>query len=260
MTTQQEIIQLLKAELVSSQFKNSAYSMRALAKKLKTSPSAVSEILNGRRPITKQTGARILSALSLPTEKVNQLLEKLPTRYTKKIKSNLAGQHTTFSEVDSAQFDLISNWYYFGILSLAETKTFKDDPAWIARRLNIKVSEAKKALQTLLSFELLKKTNLGVRPTGKQFKTTTDISDASIRKHHLQNLDILRGSLESDPVDSRDFSTMTVTFDPAQMQKAKELIKDFRRNFSKEVEKTKKKEVYRLSVQFIPLSQEVLRD
>lgn len=253
MTTQQEIIQLIRAELFKLQLKNSSYSMRAFAKKLKSSPSVISEILNNRRPITKKAGARILQGLSLSEEKRNQLLANLTSRNFKaKTNSGLP----TFSKIDS--FNLISNWYYFGILSLAETKNFKSDPAWIAKRLNIKVSDTKKAIETLLHLELLKKNKAGhLQPTGNQFETSTDVRDTSIQKFHMENLEISRHSLKNHPIEIRDFSAMTVTFDPSQMQKAKTLIRKFRHQFSKEVEKTKKNEVYRLSIQFVPLSQEI---
>lgn len=259
MNPQQEVIILLRKELIDSQFRNSAYSMRALARKLKTSPSVVSEILNGRRPITKKTGAKILNALCIPESKAEQILAELPQRNMKtKTKVLLRKPKSNFTELDMTQFDMIANWYYFAILSLAETNEFKSDISWIAKRLGIKALEAKKAIETLIKFELLKKNKAGeLQPTGKQFRTASDVNSLSMRRNHLQHLDLLRDSLEKDPSEVRDFSSITLTFDPTQMQKAKEMIKDFRRVFCEEVEQTAKQEVYRLSIQFVPLSKEI---
>lgn len=256
MDSQQEIVQLLKEELAKSQLKNSAYSLRALAKKLKSSPSTLSEILNGRRPITKGTAEKLLVGLCLPEDQSMRLLSGLPIRYTKKAMQRYNYRKVKeYVEVDMKQFDAIANWYYFGILSLAETTTFKSDPAWIASRFGIKVADAKKAIQTLVALKLLRQTKSGkLSVTGQQFVTSGDISDVSIRRSHFQNLDVLKLSLENDPVKDRDFSHATMTFDPSEMAMAKNLIKEFRRGFTHEIEKTKKKEVYRLSVQFVSLS------
>lgn len=256
MDSQQEIVQLLKEELAKSQLKNSAYSLRALAKKLKSSPSTLSEILNGRRPITKGTAEKLLEGLCVSIDQSAKLLANLPIRHTKKemLRRNYR-KVKEYVEVDMKQFDAIANWYYFAILSLAETTSFKSDPAWIANRLGIKASDAKKAVQTLVALKLLRQTKSGkLMITGQQFVTSADISDVSIRRSHFQNIDLLKSSLENDPVSERDFSHATMTFDPSEMAMAKTLIKEFRRGFTHEIEKTKKKEVYRLSVQFVPLS------
>lgn len=259
MNPQHEIIEILKARLAKSRSKNSTYSMRALAQKVNISPSAMSEILNGRRPITKNTGDKLLVGLQYPPDKKNEIISFLPKRYTKSAINSITWPIYTSTElVDMSQFNLIANWSYFAILSLSETKLFKSDPKWISKRLNIKIKETKKAIDTLVSLNLLKRGPTGqLKPTGKQYTTTTDISHQAIKKHHLQHLDILKNSLLRDPVHIRDFLTMTLTFDPAEMAKAKKMIDEFQEKFTKKMERTAKKEVYRLSVQFVPLSQEI---
>jgi uncharacterized protein (TIGR02147 family) len=196
--------------------------------------------------------------LHIPENEMNYISSQLPNRYTKNVLKNIPWSiYSSFEQVDMSQFDLIADWYYFGILTLAETKLFKSDPKWIAKRLNIKLAEAHKAIDTLIKLDLLKLNSSGqLKPTGKHYTTSTDISNAAIRKHHLQNLDILRNSIVHDPVELRDLLTMTMTFDPAQMSVAKKMIDEFQKKFTKKMEKTPKKEVYRLSIQFIPLSQE----
>jgi uncharacterized protein (TIGR02147 family) len=257
MDPQQEVVRLLQEELSRLQMRNSSYSLRALAKRVGASPSVLSEILNGRRPVTRRTGEHLLAGLMVPAAKRQLLLSKLPNRNVKGsvAKRTKATDDMAWTLLEANQFDAVSNWYYFAILSLAETSGFKSDTTWIANRLGIKVTDAKRAVATLLRLELLKNTKDGsLKPTGLQFRTTDQISNSAVRKNHFQQLEVLRRSLENDQIEERDFSSVTLTFDPAHMTQAKEMIRNFRRQFAADNEKTRKQEVYRLSIQFVPLT------
>ena len=87
-------------------------------------------------------------------------------------------------------FRFVSDWWYFAILSLAETDDFDAAPWAIARRLGISREQDQEATETLLRLGILQKSPHGVtRPSGKQFRTTFDISDTYIKKHHAQGLE-----------------------------------------------------------------------
>lgn len=249
--SQLQIVNLLKKELLNAQVKNPQYSIRSFSKKLKTNPSAISEILSGKRSLSLKNGQKFLDCLSVDPLQKKQLLEALVTK-----KRQTSDQ--SFSLLDeSIEFDVIANWYYFAILSLTETKGFKNDTKWIAQRLRIKQTQAQKALDHLVKLGLLVQLKNGkIKATGAQFRTTTDIPSTAIRKNHFDHLELLKRSLEEDDLSARDFSAITLTLDPHKMDLAKNLIKDFRRNFMAQMEtKGQKIEVYRLSIQLIPLSQ-----
>jgi transcriptional regulator with XRE-family HTH domain len=254
--SQREIISLLRAELVQAQMKNSSFSLRGLARKLKSNPSTLSEILNGKRPITKRTGKKLLEALCVNPAKANQIVSKLPNRHLNG--KDVGSQTDTYTQISADHFDVIANWYYYGILSLVETKGFKSDYKWIAQKLGLNLQKTKRSVKKLVELGMLQQTKSGkIRSTRKKFKTSSDILDLSIQKNHMQNLEIQENSLVNDPVELRDFSSITFTFNPKKMKKAKEMIRDFRRQFSEEMENKNNTEVYRLSVQLIPLSKEI---
>ena len=56
---------------------------------------------------------------------------------------------TQYVQLTLDHFSVISEWYHFAILSLAETQDFKSYPAWIAGRLGISQKDAKAAVLTL---------------------------------------------------------------------------------------------------------------
>lgn len=238
---QNEIIKRLSNEYTKARAKNPSYSLRAFSSRLGIQVSALSEILNGKRVISKKMGLRILLGLGLsPIESENILSDS-----NKDEESNLSLDY----------FKAISNWYYFAILSLAEIPNFEANPAWVARRLNISNREAKEAIERLIKLEMLvEKEDGSYGASGVQYKTPTDILNTSLKNHTVQTLELATDSVINDPVEERDFSTITMAIDPENLGEAKNMIKSFRKRLSKKLESGNKKEVYKLAIQLFPLS------
>ncbi len=238
---QNEIIEKLTNEFANAKAKNPSYSLRAFSSRIGIQASALSEILNGKRIISKKMGQRILSGLGInPLE-----FENILSGTGEGIEANLSLDY----------FKAISDWYYFAILSLAEVPNFKADPVWISTRLNISKRDAKTALERLVKLEMLiVKEDGSYEASGIQYKTPTDILNVSLKNHTIQALELASDSIVNDPVEERDFSTITMAIDPSQIDVAKKMIKSFRRRLSKRLETGDKKEVYKLAIQLFPLS------
>lgn len=237
---QNEIIERLSNEYTKARAKNPSYSLRAFSNRLGIQVSALSEILNGKRVISKKMGKRILLGLGLcPIES-----EKILTGSRVDEESNLSLDY----------FKAVSDWYYFAILSLAEISDFKADPEWISKRLNISKREAKSALDRLIKLEMLIEEDGVFKASGIQYKTPTDIANISLKNHTIQTLELATNSVVNEPVEKRDFSTVTMAIDPSNIDEAKRMIKSFRKRLSKKLESGNKKEVYKLAIQLFPLS------
>jgi len=250
MVQAEKIKLILVEEYIKSQARNPSYSMRAFSKKIGISQSAISEILADKRPITKKAAIKILEGLSIDPIKVSSLFE-----------SNDSGNVQKFKSLDLDTFYMISEWHYFAILSLAETKDFESSPKWIASRLGISLKTAKEAIERLLRFDLLiEDPNGNLKSTGEQFEAVSELLRPALKKANRQNLELASLALDEIPVENRDFTAMTLCFDPARINDAKKLIKNFRRNFSRVMESGHKKEVYKLCLQLFPLSKEVNRE
>jgi hypothetical protein len=240
MTSEQgSILKILQEELAKARARNPRYSIRAFSSKL---------------PITKRTGEKILHGLAADPKTKATLLQGLKYRENNRptlpvIKAGV------YSQIDMDQFHLICEWYYFGILSLATTDNFQDDPAWISKTLGIQKREAKSALQRMERIGFLARNKDGrLVPTGKQFKTSNGTPNAYLRKHHFEGLDLARRSMEEDAFESCDFSSITMGIDPQKLPEAKKLITHFRKSLCAFLESDPKKEVYRMSIQLFPLS------
>lgn len=227
--------------------KNPAYSLRSFARRLQIGPSALSEMLNGKRLITEKSALKILERLNLSPEESNKLMKRLA--------KGRKAPAREYVQVEMDQYHLIADWFYFGILSLAETEDFKDSPEWIANRLNIGIPQARRALAVLERMKLLKRDNKNrLVHSGAAFRTSSQIPHLGLRKSHFDNLELAKVSLEKDDVTVRDFSSVTMAIDPDLLSEAKELIRDFRRKLSEFLESGKKQEVYKLNIQLFPLS------
>lgn len=231
----------LHIELLKKQEKNPSYSLRAFAKFLGVNPTTLSLFLNGKRNISSNTLQKIVEKLQIDEGTQQSLC----------IEEN---NKNNYEELNFELLSTISDWFYFAILSLAETDGFKGDPRWIAKRLNISLEQAKTAFNRLIKYQLLVVDGEKIRPSGKQLATTDQIMNMAVRRNHLQALDLARNSIENVDVEKRNFSAMTIATTPEKLEEAADKIRKFRRKITKFLESGEKKEVYRLSIQLFPLS------
>ncbi|OFZ19097.1 MAG: hypothetical protein A2X94_10125 [Bdellovibrionales bacterium GWB1_55_8] len=257
MTAQHSIQKVLNEELVNLKLKNPSYSLRAFARKLGITPSALSEVLNGKRNISGKLAERLADRLMLDPEKKQNLLMTFSQEKRRQAAASVHGSSTQRASIQLGMdhFKTVSDWYHFAILSLAETKTFRSDPAWIAKRLGLSKSVVTAAIERLLRLEMLNQDESGqLRPTGVGYTTSDEIANVSLRKSHAQNLELARASLEHDEVTLRDFTAITVSIDPAKIPEAKKMIRKFRDDLATFLESDEKSEVYKFCMQLIPLT------
>ncbi|MGZ3693220.1 MAG: TIGR02147 family protein [Bdellovibrionota bacterium] len=246
--SQYEIRQLLFKELERVRLLNQSFSLRAFARKLKLAPSALSEMISGKRAISPKVAARLADQLGWAPDVRDRALQTAG-----KGRRYQAPRETTQLDID--QFQAISEWYHFAILSLAETKDFKSDAAWIAQRFGISEKECNEALDRLVRLNLLAIDGAGnFTLTHARYTTTDDISNIALRKSHAKNLELAKASLDSDPVERRDFTAITMAADPRKLQEAKRMVREFREELSAFLEDGEKTEVFKFCMQLFPLT------
>jgi uncharacterized protein (TIGR02147 family) len=254
---QAQTLKILTEELARIRMKNPGYSLRAFARRLKLPVSALSGILSGNLPITRKNGEKILENLHVAPPMAEKILQGLrlrsdsPSPYT----SRVLKSQRRYSLLDMDHFQTISEWQYFAVLSLATTKGWKSEPAWIASRLGIQIRQAKEVLIRLERLDLLARDDSGrLMPTGKQYRTSSGVPNTFLRRHHVQGLDLARRAMEEDEFDACDFSSMTMAIDPRKLPEAKHRITEFRRSLCQFLEADERTEVYRICLQLFPLS------
>jgi hypothetical protein len=247
--------QRLQRELASLRERHPSYSLRAFAKRLAISPTALSAIIAGKRPVTLETARRVIAGLELSAAEAGELLREFHLRIEKGGAGD-AGQgdgKPSYRLLAMDSYRLISDWFHAAIISLSETVGFRRDPRWIGRRLGIPPLVASRALDRLVRLGILAPEH--GEPAGPIHTTTTDdVPNRAVRSGHRQNLDLARAALDRLGVEQRDFTALTLAVDPSTLPAAKLLIRRFLDDMACLMEVAPKTEVYKLCVQLFPLS------
>jgi len=258
----------LRDELAKRIDKNPRYSLRAFAALLGILPGALSLILSGKRTISTKVIDRIFASLELNPSQQKRFLESVLDekkekgfkRISPKINQKIGDTKQTRAtqaahSLGMDEFRVIADWYHYAILELTHSPAFEGKPKWIAKVLRISEVEAKLALERLLRLSLLENNN------GKYLKTnlkidTKDKSKTTLfhRKRQKQVLEKSIESLEHDPIEIRNHSSLTLCIDPKKIPKAKEKIQDFMWELSECLIDGHQTEAYELSVSLFPLS------
>jgi uncharacterized protein (TIGR02147 family) len=242
---------LLNESYLERKAKNPSFSIRAFSQRLGINHSAVSEIMNGKRKVGPKLGVRIANALMADSDLMKKLFMRESTRDERKPEIKSA----TLLKAD--QYRLISDWHHFAILSLLDTDSCKHDVAWIAKRLGLNKKEAAAAIQRMIRLGLIRLSGKKLSLTGQSFTSPDGTIDAAVRRTHFQYLEMAHRSLDTDPIEKRDFTAITMAIDPKKLPEARKRIRAFRDELCAFLESDEKKEVYELCFQLFPLSKEV---
>jgi uncharacterized protein (TIGR02147 family) len=250
----------IRSHFAQLQRKNPAFSLRAFALKLDISPSALSEIMAGKRKISKKMAVKLLDRMYLDpkeSEEIKQLFDgkaNAQAEETDKSVLNKYKKNINFLKLSSDQFNVISEWQHFALLSLMETKDFQSDVEWIAQRLSISVPEVQKTLQRLIDLNLVTKKYNRYMPTNESLITSDDVANQAVRKSHYEDLKFAEKVLDHCPVELRDFTAVTVAADKNKIAEAKQMIREFQDRLTQFLEDGEKSEVYKLTFYMYPLS------
>lgn len=236
---------LLLNELDARRKRSSLYSLRAFARDLGVGVGSLSEVLSGKRDLSKTNLLKVLQNLNFTKEQVEYLLKK-----DNKVATPIEEHQLLLED----QFKLIADWYYLAILNLAKIKNNKASPVWIAERLGIENYLVIEALERLQRLGLLKIEKNKLIRTSKPLTTSAELPSTAIRKHHTQNLALAEKSLQNDPVHLREFASVTMPVNLKNLPKVKALLLKTRKKAADLLEDSNTTEVYTLSFQLFPLT------
>ncbi|MCK5073644.1 MAG: TIGR02147 family protein [Bacteriovoracaceae bacterium] len=249
--------QILNNVLKDRRKKNPSYSLRSFARSLDTSPTTLSSILSGKRPLTMEKGIEWTALLKLDQKSKKEFLEAIskdsyyrlnPTeRENRKLEEKL-----DYYQLKLDSFKMISNWYHLGILNLTMLDHFQHDEKWIANELGISTKECEEAIKRLLRLGLLEYRENKYTRTHKSIETPTDIPSQAIRNFHRENIERAMQSLEVFPVEERDITSIMMPIDKSKLAEAKLKIKNFRRSLSSFLKSEDGDQVYSLNIQLFP--------
>ncbi len=209
----------------------------------------MSEILNGKRRISKKMGLKIIQKLNIDEERQKNLIDKIDSA-------------NSYELLELQDFKILSTWEHFAVLNLLKLRDFIFDSSWMARRLGISKDRVERVLARLFSSGLLKKKNEDEveRVSNHNLRTPTGIKNQALQNYTRQSFERGIDSLTETEVSLRDFSTLTLTMNKKDLPKAKKIIEEFRFKFDKEIERVPGDEVYKLVIGLYPLTKEITNE
>lgn len=216
----------LSAELVRRMRSNPNYSMRSFARSLGLSAGELSEVLRGKRKLSLRSAERISNALGLSAAE-KEHLQKLVVKDGGNSVVPRLKPSSTMTELSLDIFAVVSDWYCFAILNLAETEDFRWDESYIARRLGIAVPEARLALQRLVNVGLIEPVRGKFRIVKGAVMAPEGIPSEAIRAYHRQILSKAAQALDTQSLDEREIAGVSFAVNPKLVPQLKRELSGF---------------------------------
>lgn len=259
----------LRAELSERIARNSAYSLRALARQIDCAASTLSEILKGTKGLSESKAFSVAQKLGLPAAEAEYFtllvshdraqtpdardfcLQKMRALHPQNVAKDLG--------VDA--FKLIADWYHLAVLELANLSEFTLTAESAAERLTISPLEARTALDRLERLELVHKNADGsyARAEGRNLVTSAE-QNAALRRYHEQMLAKAAASLAAETPAQRFVGSETFAMDSALLPEAEKLAEKFFTDLVELARRSKRRDrVYHLGVQLFGLTRSLPR-
>jgi uncharacterized protein (TIGR02147 family) len=244
----------LQAELGRRCAGNPQYSLRAFAKYLASDHATLSQLLRGRRPLTKRTIVKLGTRLGLDRPAIDRYAAHEACWESK------AATAAGYSEVQKLAADtasVITDWHHYAILELTRLHNFKPDSRWIARVLDITTDEVNLALSRLIRLGLLEMADRGrwIDRSGDPTTSLAEFSRVAVERLWVQVRLLLLSALETAPAGRCAHSSTTLAVCTDRLPIVLERIARFRRDLITLLEADPvRDDVYQLEITFFPVT------
>lgn len=250
---------------LGEKFKSNPHlSLRAVAKRSGLSHPMLSQVLGGRRNLTRESASKLIEFLDFTEEQKEHFLAMVEYSTTKSqaYREILLRKLTELAPRNEALilnndiFQIVKDWYHSPILELSRITGLELTPKSIAQSLRLPELVAKSALDRLLKLGLLKRVNGKLVKAASTILSTHEVPSASVREHHRQMIAKASEALEAQDISRRSITDMTIAISKDQVALAKAEIERFKGELSLKLNRTKSRTaVYQLNIQFFELTE-----
>jgi uncharacterized protein (TIGR02147 family) len=246
----------LVQELAKRTRRNPAYSLRSFSKALGISAPSLSQIISGKRPLSRQAALKIIQKCNMAPEEARVFLSSaLGSDWQDALKKiDPAFDGGEFAELEIETFRAIGSWHHYAIMSLGDIPNNQANPEWIASELGISKKEAKEAFERLEKLGMIALKGKGFYQATPPSFVSTRGYEGAFRAYHQQTLHKAEEALGLSDTLLEFFSGITMAIDESNLPKARKMIRDFQIRLCRTLEAGKRERVYTFSVQLFPLS------
>lgn len=269
MTEDLDYRSMLREELVARCGRNPSYSSRAIARDLGLSPAFFSQIMSGTRILSEARAIDLAEKTAWTTKKKRIFVklvrlqtlssEALKRETLLEIKRAMADKRTPLSakyhDLTHDEFKIISEWFHFAIVELADTCVLRDDSVEIAAKLGLTNMAAMQAIERLVRVGLLERADGRLKKSKANYRMSA-VPSTAIREFHKEHLKKAATAIDTQSVECRDFSGTTMAINVKKLARAKVLIRRFQSRLSELLETGETSAVYHFSTQLYRLDKE----
>lgn len=242
---------------------NPRYTLRAMARDLKISPSALSEILSGKKGLSPNKASSLADRLHLSAREKELFLALVEQSYSRRKKIDKARssylrlilEKTSETEQREKIASCLRHWSSFAILELTHLKQFQPDLDWIARSLGLSLQEAQLNVQELVQAGLLEIKNEIWKDRFEILTTTDGIPSHSVREMNLQLLEKAKWAIATQSVEERVSQSLVFSIPKDRFDLFKEKIYRLRDELIELCETSEEKDsVYCATLHLFPVT------
>jgi uncharacterized protein (TIGR02147 family) len=233
----------LANEFQKRQRRNVRYSLRAFARDLDVSVTALSQALSGIRTLSLRH-----------TKKVLKKLDKTSSLNPRILWEQQDDDFMGHKLLEPRELKNLQSWKSFAILNLCRLPRCRAEPRWIATRLGIPLEDVVYLLNLLISQKYVSEKEGILKRTSSLLTTSAGVTSLEIQKMHHGVLEKALESLKKDPVSRRNFGAVVMPIDTAKIPRAAQMLTKTRIQLSRLLSTGTCDEVYALSFQLFPLS------
>lgn len=248
--------------------RNSSYSYRLFARKAKLgSPNYLKLVVDGKRRITDRTLYQFARGLGLTRDEEKYFRELVmyqevsdPDSKELHLRALLKYQEKqrTPTPLKAEKVKFLLDWHHAVVRELIALKDFKEDFAWIAKRLGSKISEAqaKESVELMLRLGLVQRDEHGKLEQNEPLLTSTDeVPSQVIRGLHRTYLRKAMNSIFGVSMERRELSGLVLAVPNHRTRELKEEIKEFRKKLNRKYGLDKDgDEVYYVGLYLFPVT------
>jgi len=254
---QMQLSHFLKGYLRSAQERNQLYSMRSFANKLNVNSGNLSQIISGKRQVSRDKASQILNQLDIDEHDYSKIMFSNKSNDENFIFDKYFSNFCSYKDIKGEELDqLLSSDLYFKVLSLSETKGFILDEVWISKKLNTKVDSVRTVLKYLVDCGDINP-NKNSQIINKYYKSSDCETNQTIRKYHKSSLQEAANKIDELSTEERDITSVIFACNKKNYEQAQDLIRSFHKQLVSLMTTGEKTDVYKLNVQLYPCAVEL---
>ena len=237
------------------------YSLRAFARDLELSPSALSEYLSGKLVFSEERVLQVSKKIQLKSAQIEHWIDLIrmegaSSKADREVAAAKVRARAT-QEKGTIALDLfktISDWYHFALLELIDINEKYQDHKAAASALGLDVKTVKEAWDRLIQVGLAEKKDGLYKASSLATFVVEDIPSAALQNFHAGLMSKALFAQEEQPTEKREFVSIVFSFKQDDLKAIKDEVYKFQVDLTtRYAQKKSKDSVYCISTQLFDL-------